>query len=110
MTIQESPGTVPAGRLPRSKDTILLDDLVDTCKPGDEVVRRLAFSAHLKKLLFSKCLSSLTHSVHVPVHQITHILNAKEKILHDEHGVNMVIALIINSYALQVNVGKIYNL
>lgn len=38
MTIQESPGTVPAGRLPRSKDTILLDDLVDTCKPGDEVV------------------------------------------------------------------------
>lgn len=37
MTIQESPGTVPAGRLPRSKDTILLDDLVDTCKPGDEV-------------------------------------------------------------------------
>lgn len=41
MTIQESPGTVPAGRLPRSKDTILLDDLVDMCKPGDEVVRIL---------------------------------------------------------------------
>lgn len=42
MTIQESPGTVPAGRLPRSKDAILLDDLVDTCKPGDEVVSGLA--------------------------------------------------------------------
>lgn len=42
MTIQESPGTVPAGRLPRSKDTILLDDLVDMCKPGDEVVRILS--------------------------------------------------------------------
>ena len=38
LTIQESPGKVPAGRLPRSKDTILLDDLVDTCKPGDELV------------------------------------------------------------------------
>ena len=39
ITIQESPGRVAAGRLPRSKDAILLADLVDTCKPGDEVVR-----------------------------------------------------------------------
>ncbi|VEL36793.1 unnamed protein product [Protopolystoma xenopodis] len=37
ITIQESPSKVPPGRLPRSKDAILLDDLVDTCKPGDEV-------------------------------------------------------------------------
>lgn len=37
ITIQESPGKVPPGRLPRSKDAILLDDLVDQCKPGDEV-------------------------------------------------------------------------
>ncbi|KAL5013410.1 hypothetical protein ScPMuIL_007680 [Solemya velum] len=37
LTIQESPGKVPPGRLPRSKDVILLDDLVDMCKPGDEL-------------------------------------------------------------------------
>ncbi|XP_029457177.1 DNA replication licensing factor MCM2 isoform X1 [Rhinatrema bivittatum] len=37
ITIQESPGKVAAGRLPRSKDAILLADLVDGCKPGDEI-------------------------------------------------------------------------
>lgn len=38
ITIQESPSKVAAGRLPRSKDAILLSDLVDTCRPGDEIV------------------------------------------------------------------------
>lgn len=28
---------MPPGRLPRQKDVILLRDLIDTCKPGDEV-------------------------------------------------------------------------
>ncbi|KAH6922163.1 hypothetical protein HPB50_009921 [Hyalomma asiaticum] len=37
ITIQESPGKVTAGRLPRSKDAILLSDLCDSCKPGDEI-------------------------------------------------------------------------
>merc|ERR1719322_423352 len=37
ITIQESPGKVTAGRLPRSKDAILLGDLCDSCKPGDEI-------------------------------------------------------------------------
>jgi DNA replication licensing factor MCM2 len=40
ITIQESPGKVPAGRLPRSKDAILMGDLCDSCKPGDEIVRK----------------------------------------------------------------------
>uniref|UniRef100_A0A1I7TZ09 DNA replication licensing factor MCM2 n=1 Tax=Caenorhabditis tropicalis TaxID=1561998 RepID=A0A1I7TZ09_9PELO len=37
LTIQESPNKVAAGRLPRSKDVILLGDLCDSCKPGDEI-------------------------------------------------------------------------
>ena len=37
ITIQESPGKVKAGRLPRSKDAILTGDLCDICKPGDEI-------------------------------------------------------------------------
>lgn len=37
VTLQESPGRIPAGRIPRSKDCILLADLCDQCKPGDEI-------------------------------------------------------------------------
>jgi len=34
---QEAPGKISAGRLPRSKDSILTGDLCDRCKPGDEI-------------------------------------------------------------------------
>eukprot|EP00698_Gefionella_okellyi_P017986 TRINITY_DN5349_c0_g1_i1.p1 TRINITY_DN5349_c0_g1~~TRINITY_DN5349_c0_g1_i1.p1 ORF type:complete len:910 (-),score=254.80 TRINITY_DN5349_c0_g1_i1:47-2776(-) len=37
ITLQESPGKVPAGRLPRSKEVILLGDLIDTARPGEEI-------------------------------------------------------------------------
>lgn len=37
MTIQETPGTVPPGRVPRQKEVFVLNDLVDTARPGDEV-------------------------------------------------------------------------
>ncbi|KAI5148975.1 DNA replication licensing factor MCM2 [Enteropsectra breve] len=37
LTIQEIPGTIPAGSLPRSKDVLMFDDLIDRCKPSDEV-------------------------------------------------------------------------
>jgi DNA replication licensing factor MCM2 len=39
ITLQESPGTVPPGRLPRSKEVVLLADLIDCARPGEEVVR-----------------------------------------------------------------------
>jgi DNA replication licensing factor MCM2 len=37
ITIQEAPGKISAGRLPRSKDSILTGDLCDRVKPGDEI-------------------------------------------------------------------------
>jgi DNA replication licensing factor MCM2 len=37
ITIQETPGTVPPGRVPRQKEVTLLNDLVDSARPGDEV-------------------------------------------------------------------------
>lgn len=37
ITVQEIPGTVPPGSLPRSKEMLLYYDLIDSCRPGDEV-------------------------------------------------------------------------
>ncbi|KAG8213705.1 MCM-domain-containing protein [Butyriboletus roseoflavus] len=37
MTLQESPGSVPPGRLPRHREVILLWDLIDQAKPGEEI-------------------------------------------------------------------------
>eukprot|EP00878_Enallax_costatus_P021729 GHUV01023020.1.p1 GENE.GHUV01023020.1~~GHUV01023020.1.p1 ORF type:complete len:754 (+),score=252.85 GHUV01023020.1:214-2475(+) len=37
LTLQETPGSVPAGRLPRHKEVILLHDLIDVARPGEEV-------------------------------------------------------------------------
>ena len=37
LTVQETPGTVPPGRVPRHKDVILLGDNIDSARPGDEV-------------------------------------------------------------------------
>lgn len=37
ITLQESPGTVPAGRLPRHKEVVLLCDLIDKARPGEQI-------------------------------------------------------------------------
>ncbi|CAI5755921.1 unnamed protein product [Candida verbasci] len=37
ITLQEAPGSVPAGRIPRHREVILLSDLVDGAKPGEEI-------------------------------------------------------------------------
>ena len=37
VTLQESPGTVPAGHVPRYKEVILTADLIDRARPGEEI-------------------------------------------------------------------------
>eukprot|EP01031_Cornospumella_fuschlensis_P031068 gene31068-37548_t len=37
LTLQETPGTVPAGRVPRHKEVTVLDDLIDVARPGEEI-------------------------------------------------------------------------
>lgn len=37
ITLQEAPGTVPPGRLPRHKDVALLGDLIDKVRPGQKI-------------------------------------------------------------------------
>eukprot|EP00002_Diphylleia_rotans_P025588 TRINITY_DN5063_c0_g1_i3.p1 TRINITY_DN5063_c0_g1~~TRINITY_DN5063_c0_g1_i3.p1 ORF type:complete len:1064 (+),score=262.09 TRINITY_DN5063_c0_g1_i3:63-3254(+) len=54
ITLQESPGTVPAGRLPRAKEVILLGDLIDSARPGEEIeitgIYKNNFDASLNKM------------------------------------------------------------
>jgi DNA replication licensing factor MCM2 len=37
ITLQETPSSVPPGRVPRQKEVILLADLIDKARPGEEV-------------------------------------------------------------------------
>lgn len=37
ITLQESPSSVDAGKMPRSREVVLTGDLVDTVRPGDEL-------------------------------------------------------------------------
>ncbi|KAJ2719462.1 MCM DNA helicase complex subunit [Coemansia sp. Benny D115] len=37
LTLQETPGSVPPGRLPRHREVIMLWDLIDCAKPGEEI-------------------------------------------------------------------------
>ena len=53
-TMQETPGSVPPGRVPRQKEVFILNDLVDTARPGDEVeitgifINKFDYGANIK--------------------------------------------------------------
>ncbi|KAG1677625.1 hypothetical protein FOA52_010406 [Chlamydomonas sp. UWO 241] len=66
LTLQESPGDVPAGRLPRQKEVILLNDLIDCARPGEEItitgIYMHSYDAYLNVKngfpVFSTCLEA----------------------------------------------------
>ena len=37
LNLQETPGSVPPGRVPRTKEILVTDDLIDMARPGEEV-------------------------------------------------------------------------
>ncbi|KAL0956516.1 hypothetical protein HGRIS_002657 [Hohenbuehelia grisea] len=69
MTLQESPGSVPAGRLPRHREVILLWDLIDSAKPGEEVevtgVYRNNFDASLNAKNGFPVFSTIIEANHI---------------------------------------------
>lgn len=69
MTLQESPGSVPAGRLPRHREVVLLWDLIDSAKPGEEVeitgIYRNNFDAALNSKNGFPVFSTLIEANHV---------------------------------------------
>ncbi|KAF8967838.1 MCM2/3/5 family-domain-containing protein [Flammula alnicola] len=69
MTLQESPGSVPAGRLPRHREVILLWDLIDSAKPGEEVevtgIYRNNFDASLNSKNGFPVFSTIIEANHV---------------------------------------------
>ncbi|BFZ58055.1 MCM DNA helicase complex subunit [Savitreella phatthalungensis] len=69
LVLQEAPGTVPAGRLPRNRKVVLLWDLVDGAKPGEEIevtgIYRNQFDASLNNKNGFPVFSTIIEANHV---------------------------------------------
>jgi DNA replication licensing factor MCM2 len=78
ITLQETPSSVPAGRVPRHKELILLGDLIDIARPGDEIevtgiyTTRYESSLNIKHgfpvfstVIEANCIRRLTEAEHL---------------------------------------------
>lgn len=54
LALQEPPGKVPPGRLPRSLEVVLTQDLIDRAKPGEQVEVTGIYRNHFDPLLNSR--------------------------------------------------------
>eukprot|EP00966_Prymnesium_polylepis_P156296 3610887-Prymnesium_polylepis.1 len=69
VTLQESPGSVPAGRLPRHKEVVLQWDLIDVARPGEEIevtgVYTTNFDANLNRRSGFPVFATMIEANHV---------------------------------------------
>lgn len=69
LTLQESPGSVPAGRLPRHKEVVLTWDQIDTVRPGEEIevtgVYTTQFDADLNRKTGFPVFSTIIEANHL---------------------------------------------
>ena len=85
ITVQESPGAVPPGRVPRYKDIILLADNIDSAKPGDEVEITGTY-AYLFEYLMHKKHGFPIFGTHIEANNI-HVKQEKELETIDENDI-----------------------
>mmetsp|Transcript_9857 Transcript_9857/g.24280 ORF Transcript_9857/g.24280 Transcript_9857/m.24280 type:complete len:895 (+) Transcript_9857:158-2842(+) len=84
ITMQESPGSVPAGRIPRQKDVILLHDLIDICRPGEEVEVTGVFESNYDASLNSQQGFPVFHTVIKANHIKRNKGNQQEELSDDD--------------------------
>lgn len=69
VTLQESPGSVPPGRLPRHKEVVMTADLIDMVRPGEEIevtgVYNTNFDASLNRKSGFPVFATLIEANHV---------------------------------------------
>ncbi|XRB03866.1 DNA replication licensing factor MCM8 subunit [Pycnococcus provasolii] len=69
ITLQEPPNKVPPGRLPRTKEVTLVHDLIDNCRPGEEIeltgIYTNAFDASLNTKLGFPVFSTVIEANHI---------------------------------------------
>nr|WCZ58478.1 DNA replication licensing factor MCM2 [Andalucia godoyi] len=86
ITLQESPGTVPAGRLPRSKEVILLGDLIDCARPGEEIdvtgILKNAYDSYLNARNGFPVFSTVLEANHVA--KRNSFMQSAQQILDDD--------------------------
>ncbi|WVO14570.1 hypothetical protein L204_102205 [Cryptococcus depauperatus] len=107
MTLQESPGSVPAGRLPRHREVILLWDLIDMAKPGEEVeitgIYRNNFDASLNSKNGFPVFSTVLEANHInkkeDQYSAVHLTEEDEKMIRTMARDDRIAKRIIKSIA-----------
>lgn len=69
VNLQETPGSVPPGRVPRTKEVLVADDLIDVARPGEEIevtgVYEHTFDSSLTLKSGFPVFSTFLHANHV---------------------------------------------